>query len=58
MAGKNKDDQRPEIVYCTDTTCYFNRSRGKCGIVHTINGDDKISVGPGHLCLDYVAKKK
>jgi hypothetical protein len=42
-----------EIVYCRAKTCRSNKGRGKCEIVHPLNGDDKISVNAQGTCENF-----
>ncbi|MEN6320716.1 MAG: hypothetical protein ABFD82_18410 [Syntrophaceae bacterium] len=48
----NQDDT-PEIVFCRALNCIHNMGRGKCNIVHTINGDDKISINSEGVCDNF-----
>ena len=40
---RDEDGRAIEIVYCRATKCRSNLGSGKCSIVHSMGGDDKIS---------------
>jgi hypothetical protein len=40
---RDEDGRAVEIVYCRAKVCRNNLGHGKCSIVHTMSGDDKIS---------------
>jgi hypothetical protein len=50
---RDEDGNSVEIVYCRATKCGHNMGRGKCNIVHSSNGDDKISVNSEGVCDNY-----
>lgn len=50
---RDEDGSPIEIVYCRAKTCRNNLGRGKCSIVHTVNGDDKISHNAQGGCDDF-----
>ncbi len=54
-AIKDEDGSLVEIVSCRATRCNHNMGRGKCNIVHSTNGDDKISVDSSGVCVNYLA---
>jgi hypothetical protein len=51
----NQDDT-PEIVYCRATKCNHNTGHGKCNIVHSPNGDDKISINSEGVCDNFLSE--
>lgn len=53
---KDEDGSLIEIVFCRATACNHHVGQGRCNIVHTVNGDDKISVGPNGICESYVGR--
>jgi hypothetical protein len=50
---KDEDGNPIEIVYCRAKKCRNNLGRGKCSIVHTVNGDDLISVNAQGGCENF-----
>jgi hypothetical protein len=52
-ALRDEDGRAIEIVYCRATKCRHNLKRGKCSIVHTVSGDDKISVNAKGTCENF-----
>lgn len=50
---RDEDGSVIEIVYCRATKCQHYMGNGKCEIVHTVNGDDKISVNSEGICENY-----
>jgi hypothetical protein len=50
---KDEDGSIIEMVSCNSSACVHNMGRGKCDIVHSANGDDKISLTNG-VCDNYL----
>lgn len=50
----DEDGNVIEIVFCNSSECVHNMGHGKCRIVHSANGDDKISLTHG-ACDNYLS---
>ena len=57
-ALRNEDGSLVEIVYCRATKCNHNMGQGKCNVVHTVNSDDKISVGVDGRCENFFIEQR
>ena len=50
---RDEDGSAIRIVYCNAMKCQHHMGKGQCEIVHTMNGDDKISVNSEGVCENY-----
>lgn len=53
---RDEDGSPIEIVYCRATACNHHIGQGRCNIVHTVSGDDKISVNSSGVCENYAGR--